>query len=798
MNNAPYHFIGIGGIGMSALARICLEKNIKVTGSDIAPSETTKNLSVKGAHVFIGHSETHITPESTVIYSSSVTLDNPEYKFALKNGCRVLHRSDLLNELMQHSKTLAVTGTHGKTTTTALLTTVLNEANMEPSFAVGGITLGLKTNGAHGKGEYFVAEADESDGTFLKYLPFGAIVTNIDFDHMDFFKTKENLFDSFKTFFSKSSKYLFFCGDDSELSKINEQTGTQGISYGLLESNLLRLSNFKQKGWHSFFDIKFEGKIHENVELSLIGEHNALNALAVFGLCLKLGIEHQIIRKAFQSFKGVGRRVEKKSEANGILMVDDYAHHPTEIEATLKGVRSAVLEKRLITVYQPHRYSRTESTLGSFKNVFNESSELIITDIYAAGETPIPGISHENILVELKDLKIPVSYVPRKALAKTLQQHLRPHDVLISLGAGDITNLAQEILNESQDKLQKKLKVGLVFGGRSSEHEISIRSARNIANSLNPIIYDITLFGISKTGVWNTGVDLLSLNAINTTAKNSISTEVMQQIDECDLFFPILHGSFGEDGTIQGFFEMINKPYVGCDYRASAICMDKIITKQLMILNNISTSAFFSFTHHEWKLNPANIIENIVDQLNFPVYVKPTHLGSSIGVSRVSQIDEIHDAIELAFKHDFKILVEMEVKGREIEFATLGNDHVHVFPPGEIVTNGKVYTYEGKYLSKEIQTKTKAAISDESLHEGMALAKSAYKIAGCQGLARVDFFLDEQGKYWFNEINPLPGFTSISLYPEICAANGLKGMDLIDRLIILSLEKKRTKQTYEF
>lgn len=332
------HFIGIGGIGMSALAKICLEKNLRVTGSDISKNETTELLVKKGAEIYLGHSANHIEPNSTIIFSSSVGQENPEYKAAKELQCRILHRSDLLVELMQGYKTLAVTGTHGKTTTTALLTAVLVEAGMNPSFAVGGVTLGLKTNGAHGKGEFFVAEADESDGTFLKYLPFGAIVTNIDFDHMDYFKTKENLLNSFKTFFSRvqSKDHLFYCGDDLLL---RESSNGNGISYGFSDQNDLSIKNYRQDEWNSFFDVDFEDQKHENIEISLIGEHNALNALAVFGLCLKIGIDGDVIRKVFKSFKGVSRRVEMKGMTSGVLLLDDYAHHPTEIKATLKGIR---------------------------------------------------------------------------------------------------------------------------------------------------------------------------------------------------------------------------------------------------------------------------------------------------------------------------------------------------------------------------------------------------------------------------------------------------------------------------
>jgi UDP-N-acetylmuramate--alanine ligase len=800
MSENTCHFIGIGGIGMSALAKICLGKNYTVSGSDISLNAMTNQLKEMGATIYSGHFESHVLPKSTVIYSSSVKLDNQEYKAALSSRCRMIHRSDLLSELMQGYKPLTVTGTHGKTTTSALLTKVFKDADLDPAFAIGGVAIDFETNGAHGKGEYFIAEADESDGSFLKYHSYGAIITNIDFDHMDYFKSKENLYDAFKTFFLNviSQKHLFYCGDDNKLSEIQERGMLGGVSYGFLAGNQLIIKNYRQIGWSSFFDIDFQGKTYLNIELSLIGKHNALNAAAVFGLSISCGIKESDVRRAFQSFKGVSRRSEKKFYVNGILMVDDYAHHPTEIIATLKGIRSAILEKKLIAVFQPHRYSRTQDILGSIKDCFEDASEVIITDIYAAGEAALPGINHENILNELKNLKIPVRYVPRDQLAKMIRNNLLPHDVVVTLGAGDITKLADELLNECQLNPFRKMKIGLVFGGKSTEHEISIRSARYIAKTLNQDIYHPYYFGISKNGVWVFEPDLHGQNDINELSGHSISSEIMSKINECDLFFPVLHGSFGEDGTIQGFFEMIDKPYVGCDYRASAVCMDKIITKQLMILNEIKTSAFIHFTHAEWKVDPDSVINNILENLKFPLYIKPAHLGSSIGVSCVENITQIESAIKSSLLHDDKILVENEIKGREIEFAVLGNDQLEVYGPGEIITNGKFYNYDMKYLSDNMKTTPKANLLNDVLSEGIDFAKKAYAVAGCKGLSRVDFFLDDQNQYWLNEINPLPGFTSISLYPEMCATDGLNGSDLIDRLIILGLEKKRTKQTYEF
>jgi UDP-N-acetylmuramate--alanine ligase len=365
-----------------------------------------------------------------------------------------MHRSDLLLQLMNGYKTLSVAGTHGKTTTSSLLAYVLAEGGVDPSFAVGGMIPQFQANAGHGQGEYFVAEADESDGTFLKYHSYGAIITNIDLDHMNYFGTEEVLVQSFQQFASQvsSSKHLFWCGDDSRIRGL----ALPGISYGFSKECALRASNVRQEGWRILFDAEFNGAHYSNVQVSLIGSHNVLNALAVFGLALTIGVKEESLRSALIAFGGVKRRCEKKGEVNEILMLDDYAHHPTEIETTLQGIRSAIGIRRLVVVFQPHRYSRTKDCLGSYGRIFEAVDELLVTDIYGAGELPIPGVSHEKVLAEVKDVsRVPCRYIPRKDLLKYLAEYLRPHDVLVTLGAGDITKLGSELAAELEHERER-------------------------------------------------------------------------------------------------------------------------------------------------------------------------------------------------------------------------------------------------------------------------------------------------------------------------------------------------------
>lgn len=797
------HFIGIGGSGMSGLARLVIGQKIAVSGSDIASSVVTDSLSEDGAQIFIGHSAHNIHPDMTVIYTTDIKKDNPEYQAAIQLKCPMLHRSELLQKLMEKSHSLAVAGTHGKTTTASLLAWTLASCGQTPAYAIGGIipqlycALSIPSNSGQGAGKYFVAEACESDGSFLNYAPYGAIVTNIDFDHMDYYRTEEALVDGFKNFMEKvhSKKYLFWCEDDPYLQKIKPG----GIGYGFGKDCRLKASNFQQKGWMISIDISLDGKVYENVEVALTGKHNALNALAVFGLAISIGMEENAVRNGLRSFQGVLRRCEKKGEAHGILFLDDYAHHPTELKMTLTAIKRAIGERRLVAAYQPHRYTRAKDCMGMYQDVFGEADELFITEIYAAREVPIPGISHEPIVHQVrKELKNRCQHVDRAHLASKLAEFLRPHDVLVSLGAGDITQLCAEVMDKLALKAPPKLKLGLVFGGMSVEHEISLISSANIHVALNRKYYDIEQFGMTRQGRWLCGEQ--ARNGLErgeeVYGQPKISGEVLSDLLKCDILFPILHGTCGEDGTIQGFFDLFSKAYVGCDHRSSAISMDKVLSKRLALEAGIATVPFVSFSRRQWETQQEELICQINRELVYPLFVKPVHLGSSIGIHKVSDAVSLAGAIEDSFRFDTRVVVENGIeKVREIEFSVIGNDEVEVFPPGEVYACGSVHDYDSKYgLNPDKAAaayEAKAKLSDEQIAEGKALAKCVYQTIGCSGMARVDTFLDPCGKFWFNEINPIPGFTKYSLFPVMCEANGLPLGQLIDRLIVLGLHRRR-------
>lgn len=432
MKHQRTHFLGLGGIGMSALAHILLEEGETVSGCDLRPLPL---LEKKGARI-----TSSLPPCDRVIFSSAIKEDHPQYLMAQEKKIPLLHRSLLLKELIEAKRGLLVAGTHGKTSTSGLLTWVLTVASRFPSFAVGGILKNLGVNGGAGKGEFFVSEADESDGSFLNYPGVGAIVTNIEVDHLDYWKDRETLLEGFKTFLSrvKQKELLFFCADDPFLSSLSPK----GVSYG--RKGELKLLAFEQTFKQSVMSVAFEGKIYKDIFMPSMGEPLALNALAVFGLALRLGVDEKTIRAAFQSYQGVKRRLEHLGEKEKVTYIDDYAHHPTEIRVTLESLRKSIGARRLVVLFEPHRYSRTRDHFSEFTKAFQCADLVILTSIYGAGESPIPGVSGEILAKKMQGG--PALFFKREELEGLLPKLLIPGDVFVTMGAGSINQLPYQLL----------------------------------------------------------------------------------------------------------------------------------------------------------------------------------------------------------------------------------------------------------------------------------------------------------------------------------------------------------------
>lgn len=749
-----YHFIGIGGIGMSALARILLDQNVAVTGTDLRESSTLADLAARGAQVNVGHSH-KFTPGTTVVYSSAVKEDNPEFLAARTAGLPLLHRSQLLAHLMQKQRTLAVAGTHGKTTTTALLAHCL--ASLDASYAIGGYLQGC--NGHAGQGDYFVAEADESDGSFVRYRPYGAIVTNLEADHLDHYKSFAAIQEAFRTFCAQVSGPLLYCADDPELSAL----APQGLGYGF-SACALQLSRFEQSGWSLRFDLHFDGRDYRELTVPLVGRFNALNSAAAFGMGLLAGVSEETLRAALASFPGIDRRCQHKGERKSVLFLDDYAHHPTEVRVTLEGIRAAIGKRRLVALFQPHRYTRTRDHFDAFAKAFDAADHLYVTDIYSAGEEPLQVTAGDLAAAAT----LPATYLPKGEVPD-----LRPHDVCVTLGAGDITTFHRAQPQPSRFDL------GLIFGGKSGEHEISVKSARYIASALDPTLYNVRYFGIDPEGRWAEYPDV--------PEKVSGGTDVLSlaTLGGCDLYFPVLHGPFGEDGTLQGLFEILGKPYVGTDYRSAALCMDKALTKTLAAAAGIPVTPFVVATRTK---RPTTI------DLRYPLFVKPVHGGSSLGISRVETPDQLEEALQIALAIDTKVIVEEGLTGhREFEFAVMNGKAP---APAEKLTAGAFYDFSLKYGETPVQTDLNPQLSPAIEQEGRALAERAFETLGCSCMTRVDFFLDSNGKWWLSEMNPIPGLQPRSSYPKVWEREGLTPQQFVNALIIEALARHREEKRY--
>lgn len=440
-----YHFIGLGGIGMSALAFLLLAKGDCVSGSDLFPSLILEELQKRGGRIAIGHKKENIKKGMVVVYSSAVSFDNPELKEAKRQKLKIIHRSELLKELIAEKKGILVAGTHGKTTVSALLSFVLEQAGVDLSYAIGGTFNGGGLNGRLGQGDYFVAEADESDGSFLNYQGLGGIVTNIEADHLEYWKSFSRLKQGFEKFLNRigDKTKLFWCLEDPVLKELAKE----GVSYGFQKGADLRAVQIQNLGLSVRYVIEFRGRVFENIEISLIGRHNVLNSLASFGMALSLGASVEQIRKAFKSFPGIERRLQKIDEKQKILFLEDYGHHPTEVQTVLKTLKEAY-GKQLICVFQPHRYSRTKQFFSEFTRSFENADEVIITDIYSAFENKPQKqvVSGELLAKAIAKRQKAVFYAAKEELFSVLNGRLKSNAIVLFLGAGDISKAGREFV----------------------------------------------------------------------------------------------------------------------------------------------------------------------------------------------------------------------------------------------------------------------------------------------------------------------------------------------------------------
>ncbi len=452
------HFVGIGGAGMGGIAEVLLNEGYAITGSDIGENQVVKRLRKFGAKVSIGHAAENVEGASVIVVSTAIDTSNPELLRAAELRIPVVRRAEMLAELMRFRHGVAIAGTHGKTTTTSLIASIFAEAQLDPTFVIGGLLNSAGTNARLGSSRYLIAEADESDASFLHLQPMVAVVTNIDEDHMETYQGDfEKLKDTYVEFLHNLPFYgvAVVCIDNPVVREIIPRIGRQVITYGFSEDADVRASNYEQHGGKSYFTVERQGRDSMKLSVNLPGQHNVLNALAGIAVATDEGVDDSAVMEALQSFAGIGRRFEQladlTTDKGDMVLVDDYGHHPREVQATIKAMRNGWPEKRLVMVFQPHRYSRTRDLYEDFVEVLSEVDVLYLLDVYAAGEQVITGADSKSLARSIRQRgQIEPIYVgDHTKLSALLHTQLQDGDMVITQGAGNIGAIARSLATDA-------------------------------------------------------------------------------------------------------------------------------------------------------------------------------------------------------------------------------------------------------------------------------------------------------------------------------------------------------------
>lgn len=747
---SSFYLIGIGGAGMSGVAKFLLSKGFRVAGSDSTESPITAGLIDLGIDVHIGHSAQGIEANQALIISDAIDLKHsPEVAKSRELGNPIFRRSQALAWLLRDKKTIAITGSHGKSTTTGMLGVAMRASGQDPTIVVGADIPELGGSVIQGDGEYAVIEACEAYDSLRDFEPYGVILTNLELDHVDYHETWENLRATVVKFISRIPKEGFAL--INELDPGCQEVGT--------------ITQITESG----FAIEDAEKYLSEQEMFLKGRHNLQNAAAVIRALKQLNAFSREAVAAIADFRGAERRQTRlydpsdgKGNLGNFTLIDDYAHHPTEIEASLNAIRKGWItegsRKRLVVVFQPHLYSRTEPLIQEFADALSLADFVVLTDIYPAREDPIPGVSSLRIVERLGK---PNCYIPsRHLLPRKVADLLQEGDVVVSMGAGNIDQFPPLLLQELESRNEKP-RVLVVYGGDSPERQVSLISGRSVYAALQRLGYEVTLLDATEA--------LLS----------GASLSHLAGPDRPDIAFLEVHGTHAEDGAIQGLFELLHIPYTGSGILSSALALDKNRAKELIKSLHIPVP--------EGRIVRAG---DPMPTMTFPCVVKPNTQGSTVGLTIVQEPSLLAEAVEKALAYDHEVLIEEFIEGIEISVPVLIDQ---TLPAVEIVPQSGFYDFAMKYTSGATEEICPARISPEQAKLAAQYAQQIHDAFQCQGVSRTDMIVQED-RIVVLEINTLPGMTATSLVPNAAKAAGISYDELVERILKDAWEKSKKEK----
>lgn len=740
-----FFFVGIGGAGMSGIAAMMLRRGLTVFGSDAVSSPVIQSLVNQGAAIGIGHSAERITEGMAVVLTDAIDLKtSPEVRRAEELGLPIFRRSQVLGWLLKDKKVIAVSGTHGKTTTSGMLGVAMRAAGMDPTIVVGAEVPDFGGATVEGSGLWAVVEACEAYDSFHDLQPEVMLLTNLEPDHLDFHGSWENLKESVNKFARKIplTGALFYCVEDKGAREIAEEFGGTAIAYDAGEWPNPRSGTMRLPGRHNWLNA--QGALMVAARVSNKSMDDLLPAVANYG--------------------GAERRLQIISDGD-ITVIDDYAHHPTEIRASISALKSRYTNRRLVVVFQPHLYSRTRDFLPQFAKELSEADYLVLTDIYPAREEPIAGMSSGRIA---EMVSCPVDYVPsRHLLARKVMEIVRPGDVVVGMGAGNIASFAGQFVAELRRPAKKR--VAILYGGDSAEREVSLHTGRGVYNALKET-YTCELLDASEL--------LLG--------KGSISA--LMGDHRPDVAFLAVHGTNAEDGAIQGFCNLLHIPHTGSGIQASALAMDKQMTKMILREKGLPVPEGVVVKKADWLHDAERVLNDLpVALIDKPSIVKPNQQGSTVGLSFTHGRDELRAGIEKALHYDDVALVEERVAGMETSTPVLGD---RVLLPVEIAPASGVYDFESKYTPGATEEICPARLDPAVLATLQDLALRAHQALGCEGATRTDMIVDGSSAVIL-EVNTLPGLTPTSLLPKSAETCGVSYQELCVWLVEDALRRAR-------